>query len=243
MFSPDLTLTDEELQNYGLADIDIILQTHSKSLSHFPTMPEFDHESNDAHTNRLILDELNYNRVQLATEFLQHMSTMTTEQRAIFDKIIGRVQDNKVGLVFVSGFGGSGKTFLWRALAAFFRSKGEIVLTVASSGIASLLIPGGRTAHSRFGIPIIVNEDSTCNIGHGSQLAELIITSKLIIWDEAPMMHKHCFEAVDRTFRDILRFQPNGNRGLPFGGKVVVLGGDFRQILPVIPKGDQATNC
>ncbi|KEH16156.1 putative DNA helicase [Medicago truncatula] len=51
------------------------------------------------------------------------------------------------------------------------------------------------------------------------------------------MTHKHCFEAVDRTFRDILRFCNSRNLNLPFGGKVVVLGGDFRQILPVIPKG------
>lgn len=45
------------------------------------------------------------------------------------------------------------------------------------------------------------------------------------------MQHKHCVEAVDRTLRDI-RDNPN-----PFGGITVVLGGDFRQILPVVPKG------
>jgi len=39
-------------------------------------------------------------------------------------------------------------------MSAALRSKGQIVLTVASSGIAALLIPGGRTAHSRFAIPI-----------------------------------------------------------------------------------------
>lgn len=43
------------------------------------------------------------------------------------------------------------------------RSKGEIDLNVASSGITYLLLPG-RTAHSHFKIPINVNEDSTCNI-------------------------------------------------------------------------------
>lgn len=117
------------------------------------------------------------------------------------------------------------------------RSQGEIVLTVASSGIAALLIPGGRTAHSRFCIPININEDSTCNINQGSPLAELIVKAKLIIWDEAPMMHRHCFEAVDKTFRDIMRFHNNGSLDKPFGGNVVVLGGDFRQILPVVPKG------
>lgn len=122
-------------------------------------------------------------------------------------------------------------------MSATFRSKGEIVLVVSSSGIAGLLIPGGRTAHSGFAIPINVDENSTCNIKQGSPLAELIAKSKLIIWDKTPMTYKHYFEAVDRTFRYILRFSNESNLNLPFGGKVVVLGGDFHQILPVIPKG------
>ncbi|XP_075096581.1 uncharacterized protein LOC142174645 [Nicotiana tabacum] len=61
--------------------------------------------------------------------------------------------------------------------------------------------------------------------------------AKLIIWDEAPMMHKYCFEALDKTLRDILRFKDASSLERPFGGKIVVLDGDFRQILPVIPKG------
>lgn len=42
------------------------------------------------------------------------------------------------------------------------------------------------------------------------------------------MMHKHCFEAFDRTFRDNLRSYDESNMNTPFGGKVVVLGGDSR---------------
>jgi hypothetical protein len=50
----------------------------------------------------------------------------------------------------------------------------------------------------------------------------------LLIWDEAPMSHRHTFEALDRTLRDITGLDQ------PFGGKVLVAGGDFRQILPVV---------
>ncbi|XP_019190330.1 PREDICTED: uncharacterized protein LOC109184747 [Ipomoea nil] len=164
---------------------------------------------------------------------------LTDEQLLIYNKVIVDVESNKGGLFFVYGYGGTGKTFLWRTLSAALRSKGQVVLNVASSGIASLLLPGGRTAHSRFSIPIAVNEDPTCNISQGSPLAELIIKAKLIIWDEAPMMHKHCFEALDRTMRDILRFTNPKSLEMSFGGKTVVLGGDFRQILPVIPKGSR----
>ena len=47
------------------------------------------------------------------------------------------------------------KIFIWRVLCACLRSKGEIVLPLASSDIATLILPKGRTAHSRFGIPIM----------------------------------------------------------------------------------------
>jgi len=124
-------------------------------------------------------------------------------------------------------------------MSAAIRSAGDIVLTVASSGIAALLIPGGRTAHSRFCIPLLINESSTCTIEPDSPLGKLIGKAKLIIWDEAPIMHRFCFEAVDRTFRDIMKEVDEKNKTIPFGGKVVVFGGDFRQILPVIPKANR----
>ncbi|XP_022019122.1 uncharacterized protein LOC110919150 [Helianthus annuus] len=130
-----------------------------------------------------------------------------------------------------------GKTFLWKTLAAAIRSKGQIVLNVASSGIASLLLSRGRTAHSRFKIPINLTEDSMCFIKPNDDVANLLKESNLIIWDEAPMVHKHAFEALDRTMKDILSSSTNNSSELPFGSKVIVFGGDFRQILPVIPNG------
>ena len=69
------------------------------------------------------------------------------------------------------------------------------------------------------------------DISHQSELANLIRQTKLIIWDEAPMAHKFTFEAVNRTFKDL----KNNNK--PFGGIILVMGGDFRQILPVVIQG------
>ncbi|XP_070037713.1 uncharacterized protein LOC107782420 isoform X2 [Nicotiana tabacum] len=164
---------------------------------------------------------------------------LTFEQKSVYDKIISAVNEDKGGLFFLYGHGGTGKTFIWKTLSSGIRSKGDIVINVASSGIASLLLPGGRTAHSRFAIPLNPTEDSTCNIKQGSPLAKLIVKAKLIIWDEAPMMHKYCFEALDQTLRDILRFKDPSNLDQPLGGKTIVLGGDFRQILLVITKGSR----
>jgi len=128
---------------------------------------------------------------------------------------------------------------MWKTLSTAIRSKGLIVLNVASSGIASLLLPGGKTTHSTFFIPLLINEHSTCNIPQGSFRAKLLIETNLIIWDEAPMMNRFCFESLDRTLRDIMRVVSEENALKPFGGKVIVLGGDFRQILPVVKKGSR----
>ncbi|XP_057518354.1 uncharacterized protein LOC130799268 [Amaranthus tricolor] len=136
---------------------------------------------------------------------------------------------DKGGVFFLYGHGGTGQTFIWRTLCAAIRSRGDIVLVVASSGIASLLLPMGRTAHSRFGIPLTATQDSMCSgIKHGSDLTGLLQKTKLIIWDEAPMVRKYCFEALEKSMWDALR----GADGLPvdisFGGKVVIFGGNCR---------------
>ncbi|CAN1151782.1 ATP-dependent DNA helicase PIF1 [Linum perenne] len=128
------------------------------------------------------------------------------------------------------------KTFLWQVISLKLRSEKKVVICVATSGIAALLMTGGRTAHSRFHIPVDVNEISTCHIELGSELAEMIENTSLIIWDEAPMTHKHCIESLDRTLRDVMSRKDKTNADVPFGGITVVFGGDFRQILPIIPK-------
>ncbi|XP_076934493.1 uncharacterized protein LOC143600803 [Bidens hawaiensis] len=120
---------------------------------------------------------------------------------------------------------------------------GEIVLNVASSGIASLLLEGGRTAHSIFLIPINLTEDSQCQVKGNTDVSELLKKTSLIIWDEAPMIHKHAFEALDRTLKDVMNVDLGNTSGTLFGGKVVVLGGDFRQILPVVQNGTRNDLC
>lgn len=45
------------------------------------------------------------------------------------------------------------------------------------------------------------------------------------------MSDRRCFEALDKTIRDLL-----DNPLIPFGGKSIILGGDFRQTLPVKKK-------
>jgi len=129
---------------------------------------------------------------------------------------------------FVNGPSGTGKIFLYNTLLTNIRSRGEIALAVTSFRIATLLITGGRTAHSWFKILIKLEPSSTCNISQRSKETYLINVAKLIIWDEALMIYKFTFEAVNRTFRDITQIDE------PFEQKTFVFEGNFYQVLPVI---------
>lgn len=55
---------------------------------------------------------------------------------------------------FVDGPGGTGSTYLYKALLGKVRLMDLIAIATVTSGIVALILPGGRTAHSRFKIPI-----------------------------------------------------------------------------------------
>ena len=216
-----------------------MLLCNNKSLKSFLKMPYPNNEYTMEGYNRLIYDETAYNKDELKEQHKTLYGSLTSEQKGIYSTVMDKVDKNNGGMFFVYGYGGTGKTYLYKTMSAFLRSKGDIVLNVASSGIAALLLEGGRTAHSRFAIPINILEDSMCNINGDSDLADLIRQAKLIIWDEAPMIQSFCYEALDRTLRDICRDEQGEPSTQVFGGKVVLFGGDFRQILPVIPNASR----
>ncbi|KAL4300236.1 hypothetical protein AHAS_Ahas17G0180700 [Arachis hypogaea] len=62
---------------------------------------------------------------------------------------MGAVSSNMGGLFFLYGQGGYEKTFLWSTISCSIRFKEGIVLNVVLSGIPALLLPNGRTSHSR----------------------------------------------------------------------------------------------
>ncbi|XP_076932801.1 uncharacterized protein LOC143598480 [Bidens hawaiensis] len=132
--------------------------------------------------------------------------------------------------------GGTGKTFLWSTIISAIRCKGDVVLAVAASGIASLLLPSGRTAHSRFKIPFYLADDSLCDIKKNTHISQLITEVVVIIWVEAPMSNRRCFETLNKSLQDIL-----DKPYLPFGGKSMFLGGDFRQTLLIVQKASTSS--
>ncbi|XP_071700141.1 ATP-dependent DNA helicase RRM3-like [Rutidosis leptorrhynchoides] len=220
---PSLHINDEDLHNYVLFEVEVLLNQYSKSISDYalPTLPA---DLLVDLANRLIMEEKNYNREALDVERLEMERSMNSEQKQVYQ------------LALTGGVihGGTGKTFLWKSIITALRARGKIVLVVASSSVASLLLPSERTAHSRFKLPLDPTDESMCNIKKNTQMAKLIKSTDLIVWDEAPMNEKRCFEALDRSLRDILE------NNSPFGGKSFILGGDFKQTLPVKKKGSKS---
>lgn len=161
---------------------------------------------------------------------------MLPEQKAIYDRIMLAIAAEEGGFFFLDAPGGTGKTFLISLILAKIRSQRNIALAIASSGIAATLLDGGRTAHSALKLPLNIqtNENAVCNIKPHSSMANVLQKCQIIIWDECTMAHKHSLEALDRTMKDL-----KGNVRI-FGGALLLLSGDFRQTLPVIPRSTYA---
>ena len=219
------------LTNRLLRDLNDMLIQHGKQITHYDLPCLIVDNAEDNLMPRVIQEEL---LVQVPLQDIEAIDRLNHDQLAAFNSIMNVIEQKQSKIFFVDGPGGTGKTFLYRALIANLRSKGHIVLATASSGIAATLLPGGRTTHSRFKIPINPEPSSFCRISKQSDLARLIRQTTAIIWDEAPMANRYALEALDRTLKDIL------DNDVSFGGKVMVMGGDFCHVLPVVPKGSKA---
>ena len=147
----------------------------------------------------------------------------------MFDLVKESVMESKGELYFIDAPGGSGKSFAANCIMNEIRMSNMVVLACASSGIAATVLKGGSTAHNKFQLPIDLNEDSSCDVRDGTDRHKLIFDSKLVVWDEAPMMHRFAVNAVDKMFRRVKQLEK------PFGGVTVVFMGDWRQTLPVVP--------
>jgi hypothetical protein len=228
----------QNLQNihldYGLYLISEFLAAAQKTLQEF-NLPLPEVEWKQQVQNDLIAEELEYDRQDQADITQTLVPMLNEKQLESYNSIMRSLEQPIATHFFLQGPAGTGKTFLYRCICSSLRAQGKIVLCVASSGIAAQLLPGGKTSHSRFKIPLNIHEDSICSITKTSDLAQLIRSTHLIIWDEVPMQHKYCFEAVNKVLNDIC----DSEEGQQFGNIPIIFGGDFAQILPVVRHGNR----
>ncbi|KAI8342915.1 DNA helicase Pif1 like protein, partial [Chlamydoabsidia padenii] len=133
------------------------------------------------------------------------LESLNHGQRVAYDGIIQATDGSRKNgsLFFVYGSGGTSKSLLFKTLLAKIESKGKIALPVASSVIAAILLPWGRTAYSWFKTPIKKEPIMSFHANLSSSLAHLIKESSLIIWDETVVSSQYDFEVVDRLCKDI----------------------------------------
>ncbi|XP_059352797.1 uncharacterized protein LOC130702739 [Daphnia carinata] len=165
------------------------------------------------------------------------LAQLNDGQRAAFDQIMTAVNDvNNLHprQYFLDGPGGTVKTFLYNTLITVQQGEGKHVIAVASTGIASTLVLDGSTYHSQFKIYPPITETTRLKIEEGSYSAQMIRNASLIISDEATMKTSHALDAINHLFQTVTK-----NRVDPYGGKVLLLGGDFRQCLPVVGHGNR----
>uniref|UniRef100_A0A914YXD2 ATP-dependent DNA helicase n=1 Tax=Panagrolaimus superbus TaxID=310955 RepID=A0A914YXD2_9BILA len=158
-------------------------------------------------------------------------NTMNDAQK----EVIKKVQDASSGesnqkLFYLDGPGGSGKTYTYTTLWHLLRASGKKVATMAFTGIAAILLPEGKTCHKALGLTVPLYSDSNSTITPNSKQGKKFLETDVFIWDEALM----ALEIMDRLLRDLTKIDEL------FGGKILLLGGDFRQLLPVRKNGTRA---
>lgn len=230
-------ITEEKVLDYGLFIINELLQDAGRELKEWVDMPKikYDWTRIAGVQNPLLEEHRAYDPEEQLTIANRLHDQLNDGQLAVFNTIIDAISNRHSRVFFLKGSAGTGKTFLYKVICAQIRSEGKVVIVASSSGLSALLIPGGRTAHSIFRIPIRdLNEFSLCKVAKDSHRADLFREAVAIIWDEVGAQHRHAIEAVDRSLRDIR------NCERPFGGIPTILGGDFMQTLPVVPNGSRA---
>jgi hypothetical protein len=219
-FADDLIGSDTRAE--ALLFIEYKMQTFNKSLSdadyQFQDVPVIDDSWRP--DDEAVPDALNSHCLSIEQNLAM----------AYIDSMLQLGDDDNYNLLAVIASAGTGKTFFINHAVARLRARGIATMCVAASALAATLLPAGKTAHAGFKIPLHCDDRSYCSwdIDMRRQLKSVFV----IFWDEISMVNYHVAETVDRSLRNLM-----GNDQL-FGGKVVVFCGDFRQLPPVVEKGD-----
>ena len=207
----NIELTDTQIKTLVLLDIKRRLQSWDRDIKIInipePTQQELEEVAftNNSNIPVLIQEELDFDVNKLKETVNEKIIQFNESQKGVFETVLNSVKDQKAICVFIDARGGTGKTFVLNGLLAAVRMMdgGSVALAVGSTGIAANLLQLGRTFHSRFKVPLNMTCDSVCNIDAQSTLAKLVCMAKMIVWDEAPMNHRHQLEALDRTLKDL----------------------------------------
>uniref|UniRef100_A0A0K0E6F6 ATP-dependent DNA helicase n=1 Tax=Strongyloides stercoralis TaxID=6248 RepID=A0A0K0E6F6_STRER len=183
----------------------------------------------------MIIDNDGINKeeeLKLLEKYISNANKDQLEAFEFFKKIINTNRQCK--LMMIEGPAGTGKTYVYQMISIYLKIEGKTYINLASTGIAASLLPEGQTIHSFIKMPLNVNKkefvvDKTTIRRMNSSDQFRLRNSSVIFIDEISMLSSKQLRYIDLAFRYNLK-----NFNDPFGGKLIVLGGDFRQCLPII---------
>ena len=198
----------------------------------------------------------NVGDISTEEELIALVETLNPEQRKIYDKITNAVSHSVAHAIkectcksfqplylYVSGFGGTGKSYLIKAIMAWayitsnvLKKKCKIVLA-APTGISAAGI-NGMTLHSVLSLPIEHHGKMRYKPLTGPKLQQIQALMKnvhCVMVDEISMVSNLTLLHVHLRLSDIFRCK-YGNENW-FGSQNVVVFGDLLQLPPV--KGDE----
>ena len=235
MYHQNLDEPTDEIVNEVLLELMELFEEQDKNMSDFigaDNMPK--NVPKEKLLPKELRCEIEFDQ-EVQAEIAENQEDLLNEgQRHAVKTILEAVEKKEGGIFALEAHGGTGKTFVINYLAAKLRSQKKIVMLTATTAQAATLFDGGRTVHYKLKVPIKLDSTSKCSFKEKGAVAELIQQAALVVIDEYTMGNKKVFETVSRSLCELL------SNDLPFGGKTVVLSGDWKQILPVVPNGQRA---
>jgi hypothetical protein len=138
-----------------LIDIWKLLESIQKDIKMYP-LPDIDDTYDPSgDIPREIFEEAS---IEASADDMALPKILNEEQQATYNDIMSAIDSDHGGLFFVDGPGDTEKTYLYRALLATIRSQNKIAMATTTSGVATLIMPSGRTTHSRFKILLTLND-------------------------------------------------------------------------------------
>ena len=232
-------ITTPRMIHKALLEIKELLDEYNQSMSEH-CLPEPDMQLIPQPTvEREYQEEIDRVLAARDTDPDENIKHMNKDQKAVFNEILKSIELKQGRLFAIDAPGGTGKTFLLTTLLDKVRQEGNIAVATAFTGIAAILLPGGRTLHSKLKVPFgeHLHEEAHCAFtSKKSGTRKLLSNTDLLIIDEVTMTERMIFRAIDRTLRLIRGSDDKTPHRKPFGGMTVVISGDWRQTLPVIPR-------
>ena len=127
------------------------------------------------------------------------------------------------------------KIFLYKTFCYHYCAQKKRILCITFIKITGFFLSKNHTSHSQFGIFIEHDKHSIFVIKKNNNRNHFFIEIDLIVWNEIFIQHKHCFEIVNKLFKNLRFDSDEFAKFRPlFGEMSIVFDEDFAQILFVV---------